>query len=932
MASGLTHVHAHGQPAIMSLVSRLTRMPLALDPSLPDDLGLTGQARDLVTGMGGSSSYLRMLIEREADWFCTALEAEPERALAPLLLPPDPDADVAGALRAAKRRVALLLAACDLGGVWSLEEVTGALTRFADMAVGAAFDVEVARLSGRGKLPDAPATAAEAGIVVLAMGKMGAGELNYSSDIDLIVLFDAARVADTYEDSRTAFQRITRNAAKMLGDATAEGYVFRTDLRLRPNPSVTPVCVPLDAAERYYESEGRTWERAAYIKARACAGDVAAGQEFLSRLTPFVWRRHLDFNAIRDAHDMRLAIREHKGLAGPISARGHDMKLGRGGIREIEFFAQTQQLISGGRDPDLRPAGTVPALAALAAKGWVPDDVADRLTQDYRAHREVEHRIQMLRDAQTHQLPQGGEALDQVARLSGWADTEGFVAEVQDRLTEVHGLIEGFFAPVDAKSVSVDLPPTMTETLGSWLALPALRSRRAVEHFESLRPDLVARIAQATQPADALAQLDRFMRGLPAGVQLFAMFSSNRHLLDLLLDICTTAPRLARHLASDTGVLDAVLSGQFFDPLPGVEALTADLAQALAGCDDFEAALVQTRRWQKELHFRVGVLLLRDLADLEEVEAAYSALAEAVLRGLLPFVEAEVERRYGRFTGQSVAILGMGKLGSAQMTATSDLDLIVIYEAEGDMASGRQGLAPTQYFARLTQTLITALSSPMADGALYEVDMRLRPSGRQGPVAVSVSGFDSYQKTKAWTWEHLALTRARVVAGDPDLVARLEAVRAEVLAAPRSTEQVLGDVRDMRARLAAAKGASAGPWEVKDRAGGMMDIDLAAQTLALLAGAPARDPRAQLTHAGDIGMLDPADAEALVATQRLLSSLQQVQRLMVDGAFDPETLGRDAIARLCRVAEVPDLDALRGRLAEVCADADARVSRILAGT
>lgn len=904
----------------MTLLSRMTRAPLALAPELAADLPFPAEARALTDGMAGSSPYLRGLLAREADWFAASLTDQPEDVFEALLTALPGEGDPGDVLRQAKRRVSLLLAACDLAGVWSLEEVTGALTRFADLAVERALNAEIAQLHARGKLPFE--TAAEAGLVALAMGKMGAFELNYSSDIDLICLFDADRIDQSdYEDFRALFQRVVRNAMQVLSVQKGEGYVFRTDLRLRPNPAVTPICVPMDAAERYYEAEGRTWERAAFIKARPAAGDVAEGDMFLDRLKPFVWRRHLDFNAVRDAHDIRLAIREHKKLSGVVNVPGHDMKLGRGGIREIEFFAQTRQLISGGRDAEIRQRGTVAAMAALAARDWVPGDVAHTLTDAYRAHRETEHRIQMLRDAQTHQMPNGGEALDQVARLSGWADTQAFVADQQIRLEEVHSIIEGFFAPPEAVAMPVDDPATRTHVMDSWHGLPAFRSNRALQIFERLRPELMRRINGRSDPDATLSALDQFVRGLPAGVQLFALFEANPQILDLLLDICATAPALSNYLSRNTSVFDAVISGGFFD-LPNSQDWQTSLALELAEAGDFEDALLRARLWQKEQHFRVGVLLLRQMASLEEVETGYSDLAQAVLRALLPVVEAEVARRYGRFEAQSVALLAMGKLGSGQMTATSDLDLIVVYEVEGDFADGRQGLAPQQYFARLTQTLITALSSAMAEGRLYEVDMRLRPSGRQGPVAVSVAAFEDYQKTQAWTWEHLALTRARSVAGASALRNRLEAIRRDVLGQPRQAERVLEDVREMRAKLASAKAEKADLWEVKDRAGGLLDLELGAQTLALLAGGGDRSPRVQIEAA-------KKDAKDLVSGHRFLSAVQQAQRLLVDGTFDPDRLGQDGLNFLCAFTDLPDIDAVRARIDAVCAANSQAIERIL---
>ncbi|HET9069039.1 MAG TPA: bifunctional [glutamine synthetase] adenylyltransferase/[glutamine synthetase]-adenylyl-L-tyrosine phosphorylase, partial [Amaricoccus sp.] len=732
---------------------------------------------------------------------------------------------LADSLRIARGRTALLVALADLGGAWGLGEVTHALTALADRAVGLGLTALVAEEFARGKLPgvtedDIPEAA---GMFVLAMGKMGARELNYSSDIDLIVLFDESRHdPDDYADLRKGFIRVTQRLVKLLSEVTATGYVFRVDLRLRPDPSVTPVCIASDPAEHYYESVGRTWERAAYIKARACAGAIPAGEAFLRRLRPFIWRRHLEFAAIEDAQDIRQRIRAHKGLAGPLRLPGHDIKLGQGGIRDIEFFTQTRQLIVGGRDEGLRQRGTLAALAALAEKGWVEGAAAETLTGAYVAHRELEHRLQMLEDAQTQRFPEGPA---EIARLADFCDRSvpEMEAEITRRLETVRDLTEPFFVP-DARPGDVPPPeavfadPAAAEaTMAAWRRLPALRSERAQGLFRRLEPELLRRMASAASPDAALASLDAFLARLPAGVQIFSLMQANPPLLDLLIDVCGSAPELARHLGANAGVLDAVISADFWRPLAGASELRSQLADRLARAADYEAALNAARVWMRERHFRIGIHLLRGLAEPEEAAAAYSAVADAVLGALWPAVVADFATRHGPPPGAGAAVVAMGKLGSREMTVSSDLDLIVIYDAEGAEASdGRRPLATTVYYARLTQALIAALSAPMSEGILYKVDMRLRPSGRSGPVATALSAFRRYQAEEAWTWEHLALTRARVVAGPARVGEEVAAAIAAVLASPRDGDRVLADAADMRRRLAQAhEAAAADPWEVK---------------------------------------------------------------------------------------------------------------------
>ncbi|MCC6007880.1 MAG: glutamine-synthetase adenylyltransferase [Rhodobacteraceae bacterium] len=932
----------------MSLSTAISRAPLPFERDFAAEAAeafsaAPGPLRDLVAGTAGCSPYLRRLLERHGDWLRDGLDLSADDLMARILADvaiDRPVAELKPALRQAKARGALLIALADLGGIWPLERVTAALTDLADACVSRAFTALVAQDIARGKIPGAGPQDAQdaAGLFVLAMGKMGAHELNYSSDIDLIVLFDETRHAPgDFDEVRARLIRVTRGAAALLSDITADGYVFRTDLRLRPDPSVTPVCISTEAAERYYESFGRTWERAAFIKARPCAGSVAAGWRFLDALRPFVWRRHLDFAAIQDAHDMRLRIREHKGLFGALSLPGHDMKLGRGGIREIEFFTQTRQLIAGGRDPELRGRGTLEGLAALAAKGWVPPDVAASLTAAYRTHREVEHRLQMLNDAQTHALPGSDEGFARLAAFCGEADVATFREGLAARLEKVHRLTEPFFAgPAETQAAPAAEPLTAAQRalIDGWQKRPALRSERARTIFRRIVPQILARLERAADREAAARAFDGFLGGLPAGVQLFSLFEANPQLIELVVDICATAPRLAGHLARNSAVLDAVIGGDFFAPLPGVAPMAADLAEVLLREADYERQLDAARRWKKEQHFRIGVLHLRGLIGADEAARAYADLAEAVLRGLWGPVVAQFATRHGPPPGAGAAVVAMGSLGAQGLTATSDLDMIVIYDAPTDAVSeGRRPLSAPVWYARLTQALVTALSSPTAEGRLYEVDMRLRPSGNQGPVATSLAAFRGYQLEEAWTWEHLALTRARALAGEAGLCQRFEAARREILAEVGARDRVVAGAADMRARLEEAGDPvrNADPWEIKQGPGRLLELDLVIQAGALIAGSPARSRTGQLAAGRASGWMSPEDAALLARAQACMRSVQQVARLVSEGALRPDEAGQGARDFLMRETGTDSIDALAARLEVIRAEAAEVVSRLLSG-
>ena len=922
----------------MEFSARITRLPRPYEPEqgaeakalLPD---VTGDLADLIEGAAGCSPYLATLIEQERDWVPVALH-DPEGALSDVFadLTMLPTEQLASALRKAKRQVALITGLADLAGVWPLEMVTQVLTDFADLSVDLATKAMISTEIKRGKLPgmEQEDVASAGGMVVLAMGKMGAGELNYSSDIDLICLFDESRFSDDdYHDARAAFVRATRRMSSMLNDRAAGGYVFRTDLRLRPDPAVTPVCMAMAGAEAYYESLGRTWERAAYIKARPCAGDLAAGQRFLETLRPFVWRKHLDFAAIEDAHNMRLRIREHKGLGGRLSLSGHNMKLGRGGIREIEFFTQTRQIIAGGRDPELRVRGTVEGLSLLAKKGWVPEDAADLLKAHYRFHREVEHRLQMLRDAQTHTLPNSDEEFERLACFMGRDVTE-LKADLQTRLSEVHEVIEGFFTPEAGDADTPTASDLDEEVISRWPSYPALRSDRAVQIFKRLRPDILSRLSRTAHPNEALLAFDGFLAGLPAGVQVFSLFEANPQLIDLLVDIVGTAPALAGYLSQNAGVFDAVIAGDFFAPWPGRETLEAQLRERLSSEQDYERKLDTARRWRKEWHFRIGVHHLRGLINADDAGEQYADLAGAVIAGIWPEVGAHFAEKHGAPPGRGAVVLGMGSLGAKKLNAGSDLDLIVIYDAAGvDQSEGRRPLLSRLYYSRLTQAMITALTAPMSEGRLYEVDMRLRPSGNQGPVATGWASFRAYQRSDAWVWEHLAMTRARVITGEQALAQEVEDFRKELLEQSGEPGRVLIEVSEMRERIASAK-RPAGPWDTKLGKGRQQEIELLAQAALLMSGGARRDVLSGLNASVAIGWLDDADRTALSRAYTLCWQVLQAARLLSDKPLEPDHIGAGGTGFVLRETKYETLDALQEDLEAATASAGEIIDSALA--
>ena len=899
-------------------------------------------------------AFLIRLVEEGADPAFDTLIAEAKR-------PVDGEDQTAlmRRLRVARRRVALAAALAEIAGAWSLEQQMAALTRFAETAIDAALR-HLLRHTPGATLPAASLEPEQSGLIVLGMGKLGGGELNYSSDIDLILLYDPARAAPLERDVLHGFfNRLARELVRILDERTGDGYVFRTDLRLRPDPRSTPLVMSVAAALAYYESVGQNWERAALIKARPVAGDRVAGENFLIELQPYIWRKHLDFAAIADIHSIKRQIQAHRG-GGRIALLGHDIKIGRGGIREIEFFAQTQQLIWGGRRRDLRVGATCAALERLAADGRIGESDRDSLIADYRFLRRLEHRLQMIDDQQTHRLPSEPQGIAKLAVFLGYSSAEAFTGELMRCLGSVERYYIELFeeAPSLAGSSNLvftgaDDDPGTLETLAQMgFAKPAAvaamvrdwhhgrmratRSQRAREILTELVPELLRIFGGTAAPDAALRRFDEFLSRLPAGVQLFSLFHANPGLLRLVADIMAEAPLLADNLARRPALLDAVLSEAFFAPLPPRAALAADLAELLAGARDFEDRLNLLQRWANERRFQLGVQLLHRSLDPTLSGGAYADIAETVLTALLPAVMEDFAHAHGKIPGGEVAVLAMGRLGSREMTPASDLDLILIYDApeRSDASDGERPLAISTYYARLCQRLIGAITALTGEGRLYEVDMRLRPSGASGPIATSFAGFAHYQHESAWTWEHLALTRLRAVAGDAALGRRVEAAVATVLRRERDPAALVVDVHEMRQRIA-HEHPHPPALDLRNRRGGLVDLEFIAQYLMLREAARLpqvlhRDIGGAVVALGNAGVLVPQDAQSLREAVTLLRTARVFLTLLFDATPDAGTLAGPPGATLARCAGAVDFARLDADISAACAGVLACYDRLVA--
>jgi glutamate-ammonia-ligase adenylyltransferase len=911
-----------------------------------------GDDRLLLAAAFGNSPYLGRVAKREPSLVpqilgegpAAVVESMRERALSSAK---SPDAASAMAtLRSAKRGAALAIALADIWELWDVDQVTRTLSEFADDCVRGALRFLLWEAAARSGLSETDGKALEqsTGVIVLAMGKYGAFELNYSSDIDLIVFYEPRRFPfRKRDDARGAAVDIARGLVRLLSEITSDGYVFRTDLRLRPDAGATQVAISTDAAEAYYENMGQNWERAAMIKSRACAGDSEASAAFLAALEPFVWRRHLDYAAIEDIHSIKRQIHAFGGHRSIVVA-GHNIKLGRGGIREIEFFAQTQQLILGGRKRALRQRGTIDALDALCGQGLISRETASDLQHSYRFLRKLEHRLQMIEDDQTHTLPRTDNGIEHISCFMGFRTADDFRSALTGRLQAVQGHYAHLFekAPElvneggnlvftgveddpDTLATLAEMgfrdPHHVANAVRGWHhgRIRATRSQRARELLTRLMPVLLARLAETADPDAAFMQFDRFLSNLPAGVQLFSLLLARGELLALIARIMGSAPRLARHLSRSPVTLDALLDADFLHELPTREALDRSLAAAIVAATGYEDMLDAVRRFAREQMFRVGVQVIEGTANAEAAGPAFANIAESIIQSLAPVVEDQLAASVGRVPGGAFAVIAMGKLGGREMTAGSDLDLIFVYDCpEGvETSDGAKALPLIVYYARFAQRLIAALTSPTAAGELYDVDMRLRPSGNKGPAAVSLESFSRYHERESWTWEQMALTRARVVAASDELRARVDRVIGSTLALPRSRAKVNADARAMRQKLASQFSAGGG-WDLKFAPGGLVDIEFIAQTLQL------GDARLRQTNTiaavevlGGAGALSREDAVVLIGAARLQHSLTQVLRIAVEGAFQPENATSGLRSLLARAGDAADFAELERRLAHL---------------
>ncbi len=940
-------------------------LPESEDRTFATHLAESSSGKTMLSCIFGASPFLSDCLIREPGFVRRLWEEGPNACVAAslsslaLLPPSDGQAEAPRVLRVERRRVALAAALADIAGLWELEDVTTAISDLADASAGLALRILLTRLARRGllALPDSENPETGSGLIALALGKLGGRELNYSSDIDLILLFDPdiMPARDPTEITRHLV-RLARNFNAMLSEITADGYAFRVDLRLRPDPSATPLVMSTEAAEHYYEARGQTWERAALIKARPMAGDLQAGAAFLKRIEPFVWRRHLDFATIQDLHGMKRRIDEHHQFGG-IRALGHNLKLGRGGIREIEFFAQTQQLIWGGRDPRLRIIPTCDVIRELSRLGKLPINTANAFVECYRYLRRAEHRVQMVDDEQTHSLPDDPQEFASMARFLGYAGADEFTTDLISRLREVERHYADFFELPEeltqsgGQPVFEDLqdpemvgrlrrlgfqdPASVIGILEAWSSgrYRVAQSGQSQAQLMGLAPLLLTAIAGTTDPDLAMRRFDRLLSRLPMGLQIFALLKANLAIMDTLAELLVSAPALAELLEERPALFDALIELPNQSTIASRDELENELSRYIGGETDPEEVAFRVGRWVDSSRFQSGVSMLYQRTDPLDAARHLSEIADCALQMLLQHIASAFARRHGVIPGAQMAILSLGKLGSREMSITSDLDLILIYDAPEDAASdGERPLPATVYYNRLLRRLLSGLGARPGQRQIYEIDMRLRPSGNAGPLATGVDAFVRYHRESAWTWEKMALTRARVSAGPPEITDRLVEIVRSTLCESRDPECLRKDVADMRVRMD-GEFHTENIWSVKHHRGGLVDIEFIAQYLALLHASSSPDvlqgnTGETLRSLEACGALEAEDARQLIDSWEFWTRLQALQRVIKDdaGAEDIPARTRPLFNELAGVEEYGELE---GRMLEIANGTKAIYDRLL---
>ncbi|MBF0124033.1 MAG: bifunctional [glutamate--ammonia ligase]-adenylyl-L-tyrosine phosphorylase/[glutamate--ammonia-ligase] adenylyltransferase [Magnetococcales bacterium] len=827
-------------------------------------------------------------------------------------------AAAAACLRHFKHRAYLRIGLFDLSGDGTVTDTIAALSAVADATLEASYRWVYRDLCRQYGVPRCAVDQAPARFVILGMGKLGGGELNFSSDIDLIFLYDhdeGETDGHNRQSIKSFYTRLGRELIKLMQESTADGRVFRVDLRLRPDGDSGDLCLSCRSAEIYYESWGQTWERAAMIKARPVAGDLLLGEQFLITLHPFVYRRYLDFAALD-------AIREMKRLIDRKMTQADDyrrnVKLGYGGIREIEFLVQSHQLIHGGKIKVLQQRVTLAVLQQLAQCGLLDQKSAHQLQESYLFLRKVEHCLQIVREQQTHSLPDDELEFERLARRVGLPSAASLRQRLQQVTEQVHQNYGQLFFESERDREQQQQDPLLEQLLScdpdTEAGLAVLHSfgidngavvksllkllhdgpkgvpltEAARRSYQRLAPILFSRILRAPDPDLAMQHADAFLNRIGRRSNYVALLVENPAVLDLLVPVFGSSPYLARYLNSHLELLDSLITREFLQQSLQRSALATALAQRLASTTTPEQRDQALHEFKSGEILRIGLRDLSGMADLAEVMVNLATVATVIVTQNLHDAYTALTARYGTPVAQ-FAIVAMGKLGGQELNYASDLDLIFVYDSQGDeqWSDGAPSLSHAVFFNRLGQHIVQGVTRWTQSGRLYELDMRLRPSGNSGPLVVSFDSFVHYQRTDAWTWEHQALTRAHVIAGDADLSERLRVAIREIICMPREPLPLRQEVVSMRERMVRDKPLPQGVLDIKQSRGGIVDLEFLVQYLILCHAAqhPAivqRNLSSALLSMSQCGLLTQQTAQMLYDHYQFYRLVENRLRLLHD--------------------------------------------------
>ncbi|MEZ5545920.1 MAG: bifunctional [glutamate--ammonia ligase]-adenylyl-L-tyrosine phosphorylase/[glutamate--ammonia-ligase] adenylyltransferase [Lysobacteraceae bacterium] len=757
----------------------------------------------------------------------------------------------------------------DVNGIDTIEDTLRGASELAQQCLASALEAVRTSMELRHGVPrDAQGNAQQ--LIVFGLGKLGGGELNFSSDIDLVFAYPESGQSDGERplDNAEYFTRLGQRLIKLLADVDADGMAFRVDMRLRPFGQVGRLALSFTAMEQYFQREGRDWERYAWIKARPVAGDIAQGEHFLTQLRPFIYRRYLDFGALEGLREMKAMIEAEVARR----ERERDLKLGRGGIREIEFLVQVQQLIRGGREPDLRQRGLIAALARLRERGHLPDHSAEVLLSSYRFLRRLENRVQMLREEQTHQIPDAPLDRARLAFGSGFTDWPALEAALESHRAHVAREFAQVFQArtPDASShttqgeetlslmanlwrqpgdetnaeklaaAGFDDAPTLAQKLADFARLPALAvlSERTRKRVDRLLPALLVAAAKSRAPRLAAERALALVQAVLRRSSYLALLDERPDALARLIEVLAGSRWMAERLCAHPLLLDELLDARSDANPPTRDEICAALTQSVAHLpqDDPEARLLGLNEFRQGISFRIARASLIDRQPPLDSSAQLAWLAQAVVGDVLPMAQAEVVRQHGNVHG-GLAAIAYGSFGGAELGFDSDLDLVFLYAADPKLreSDGARPLEPSRWHTRVVQKTLSLLDLQTTSGRLYEADLRLRPDGGKGLLVSSLESFTAYQRERAWVWEQQALVRARPVAGDAQVAQRFADIRAETLCRKRDAVEVRREVAKMRQRMRAEKDRSTGQhFDLKQGVGGLVDLEFLVQAGVLI--------------------------------------------------------------------------------------------------